>query len=180
MKSSNFFPSMQDRSLTGNGSMNLCGDWMETETAIRLWSIFGKYGLNLQHIHYTIILKQSGGAGIGGTPEKHGAQKVFFALIPVLFACCVPITRYRHFHLSWYYGKLSVWWSGNSIRWFRGSFARANSVTAARDNSLGYCTNCILYPVSGGRIADFRCSLLSYEAKATDWCLTKRHYTDSE
>ena len=70
---------------------------METETAIRLWSIFGKYGLNLQHIHYTIILKQSGGAGIGGTPEKHGAQKVFFALIPVLFACCVPITRYRHF-----------------------------------------------------------------------------------
>ena len=63
---------MLDKSLTENEFMNLCGDWMETETAIRLWSIFGKYELSLQHIRYTIILKQFGGAGIGGTLEKHG------------------------------------------------------------------------------------------------------------
>ena len=67
-----FFPSMPDKSLTENEFMNLCGDWMETETAIRLWSIFGKYELSLRHIRYTIILKQFGGVGIGGTLEKYG------------------------------------------------------------------------------------------------------------
>ena len=72
LKSSSFFPSMLDKSLTENEFMNLCGDWIETETAIQLWSIFGKYELSLRHIRYTIILKQFGGAGIGGTLEKYG------------------------------------------------------------------------------------------------------------
>lgn len=72
LKSLSFFPSMPDKSLTENEFMNLCGDWMETETAIRLWSIFGKYELSLRHIRYTIILKQFGGVGIGGTLEKYG------------------------------------------------------------------------------------------------------------
>lgn len=171
---------MQDRSLTGNGSMNLCGDWMETETAIRLWSIFGKYGLNLQHSHYTIILKQSGGAVSVERLKNHGAQKSFlllslFCLLAAFLLLGIVIFICRGITASYPSGGVEILSDGS-----RGSFARANSVTAARDNSLGYCTNCILYPVSGGRIADFRCSLLSYEAKATDWCLTKRHYTDSE
>ena len=62
---------MQDRSLTENGFMNLSGGLMGMEIAIRLWSTFGKYELNLRHIRCTIILKQFGGVGIGGTLKKH-------------------------------------------------------------------------------------------------------------
>ena len=58
---------------------------MGTETAIQLWSISGKYALNLQHIHCTITLKQFGGVGIGGTPKKYGTKEIFPAIIPLLF-----------------------------------------------------------------------------------------------
>ena len=65
--------------------MSLCGAWMGTETAIQLWSIFGKYALNLQHIHCIITLKRFGGVVIGGTPKKYGTKEIFPAIIPLLF-----------------------------------------------------------------------------------------------
>ena len=58
---------------------------MGTETAIQLWSISGKYALNLQHIHCTITLKRFGGVVIGGTPKKYGTKEIFPAIIPLLF-----------------------------------------------------------------------------------------------
>ena len=61
------------------------GAWMGTETAIQLWSTFGKYALNLQHIHCTITLKRFGGVVIGGTPKKYGTKEIFPAIIPLLF-----------------------------------------------------------------------------------------------
>ena len=59
---------------------------MGTETAIQLWSISGKYALNLQHIHCTITLKQFGGVGIGGTSKKYGTKEIFPVIIPLLFS----------------------------------------------------------------------------------------------
>ena len=71
--------------LTASEFMSLCGAWMGTETAIQLWSTFGKYALNLQHIHCTITLKRFGGVVIGGTPKKYGTKEIFPAIIPLLF-----------------------------------------------------------------------------------------------
>ena len=76
---------MQDRFLTVSEFMSLCGAWMGTETAIQLWSIFGKYALNLQYIHCIITLKRFGGVVIGGTPKKYGTKEIFPAIIPLLF-----------------------------------------------------------------------------------------------
>lgn len=73
------YPSMQDRFLTVSEFMSLWG-LMGTETAIQLWSIFGKYALNLEHIHCTITLKRFGGVVIGGTPKNMGLKKSFLLL----------------------------------------------------------------------------------------------------
>lgn len=80
-----FFLSMLDRYLTASGFMSVCGALTGTETAIQLWSISGRYVLNLQYIHCIITLKRFGGAVIGGTPEKYGTKEIFspFIALPV-------------------------------------------------------------------------------------------------
>ena len=93
---------MPDKSLTENEFMNLCGDWIETETAIQLWSIFGKYELSLQHIHCTITLKRFGGVVIGGTPKKYGTKEIFPVIIPLLFSGGISPAWCGYLSLPWH------------------------------------------------------------------------------
>lgn len=71
-------------------------------TAIQLWSISGKYALNLQHIHCTITLKQFGGVGIGGTPKKYGTKEIFPVIIPLLFSGGISPAWCGYLSLPWH------------------------------------------------------------------------------
>ena len=153
---------------------------MGTETAIQLWSISGKYALNLQHIHCTITLKQFGGVGIGGTPKKYGTKEIFPVIIPLLFSGGISPAWCGYLSLPWHWKLLSFRRCRNPIGWFNRTPAISYGVTTAHFGYPKYCADAFLYSFPGRWIDCFSLSFLLSQIEAAYFLPAKWHYADSE
>ena len=171
---------MQDRFLTVSEFMSLCGAWMGTETAIQLWSIFGKYALNLQHIHCIITLKRFGGVVIGGTPKKYGTKEIFPAIIPLLFGSGISPAWGSYLPMPRHWKPLSFRRCRNLVGWLCCTSAVSYGVTTAYFGYPKHCADGFLYSFSSRRIDCFSLSFLLSQIETAYFLPAKWHYADSE
>src|SRR5699024_1887309 len=81
----NFLSLMQDRCLTGSGSMKEYGDWTQRETVPSSKNTSAKSGRSCRKLPVGIILKQSGGLVTNGSSKT---EVPFVRAETILYSVC--------------------------------------------------------------------------------------------
>ena len=148
--------------------MKRYGGLTGTETAIPLWSIFGKSGQSWRRIHFIATLKQFGGVVTNGTPKEYGFEEVIFLSIRMVHTAFSVVGLIGVFHMQHNKKRLSSRRYRNRVRWCYNTSGTADNSPTMRDNPADVFSMAILHYSPCQRLRGCRRLILAYQAEKAD------------